>query len=43
MWKTPAITYYTPITTGALIYRHTGTTPAVQGATATVASTLTDI
>jgi len=43
MWKVPAITYYTPITTGASIYRHTGTTPAVQGATATVTNTLTDI
>lgn len=43
MWKVPAITYYTPTAAGAVIFRHTGTTPAVQGATATVASTLTDI
>jgi len=43
MWKVPAITYYTPTTTGAVIFRHTGTTPASQGTTATVASTLTDI
>jgi len=43
MWKVPAITYYTPTSTGALIMRHTGTTPVVQGATATVASTLTAI
>lgn len=43
MWKVPAITYYTPTTTGAVIFRHTGTTPAAQGTTATVTSTLTDI
>lgn len=43
MWKVPTITYYTPTTTGALIFRHTGTTPAAQGSTATVANTLTDI
>lgn len=43
MWKVPTVTYFTPITTGALIYRHTGATPAVQGATATLTSSLTDI
>lgn len=43
MWKVPAITYYTPTTTGALVYRHTGATPAVQGTTATLANSLTDI
>jgi hypothetical protein len=34
MYKVPTITLFTPITTGALVYRHTGTTPAVQGVTA---------
>lgn len=43
MWKVPAITYYTPTAAGAAIFRHTGTTPAVQWTTATVTSTLTDI
>jgi hypothetical protein len=43
MWKVPSITYYTPTAAGSSIYRHTGTTPAVQGATATVTNTLTDI
>lgn len=42
MWKTPAVTYYTPTTTGALVFRHTGTTPLSQGTTATLASSLTD-
>jgi hypothetical protein len=35
MWKTPTVTLFTPIGAGAVIYRITGTTPAVQGATAT--------
>lgn len=34
MWKTPTITFFTPIGSGAAIYRITGTTPAVQGTTA---------
>ena len=43
MWKVPAITYYAPVSGTGTIYRHTGGTPAAQGATATVASTLTEI
>jgi hypothetical protein len=43
MWKVPAITYFTPTAAGAVVFRHTGTTPLSQGATATVASTLTAI
>jgi len=34
MFKVPTITLFTPTTTGALVFRHTGTTPAVQGTTA---------
>jgi hypothetical protein len=34
MWKTPTVTLFTPIGAGAVVYRVTGTTPAVQGATA---------
>lgn len=40
MWKTPVtLTLFTPIGSGAVVYRVTGTTPAVQGTTATRAST----
>lgn len=39
MWKAPTITLFTPIGTGAAVYRITGTTPLVQGATATRALT----
>lgn len=39
MWKVPTITLFTPIGAGAVVYRVTGTTPAVQGATATRALT----
>jgi len=35
MTATPTVTLFTPITTGAVVYRITGTTPAAQGATAT--------
>ena len=33
MWKAPTVTFFTPIGAGAVVYRITGTTPAVQGAT----------
>ena len=42
MWKAPAVTLYTPVGAGAVVYRHTGTTPAIQGTTAVVASSTTD-
>lgn len=35
MWKAPpTVTLFTPTAAGALVFRHTGTTPAVQGTTA---------
>jgi hypothetical protein len=34
MWKSPTVTLFTPIGAGAVVYRITGTTPAVQGTTA---------
>jgi len=33
MYKAPTVTLFTPVTTGAVVYRHTGTTPAAQGTT----------
>jgi hypothetical protein len=42
MWKVPAITLYTPTAAGALVYRHTGATPAVQGATTIQANATTE-
>lgn len=42
MWKVPTITYFTPTAAGAVVFRLSGTTPAVQGTTATRASSLTD-
>jgi len=42
MWKTPpTITFFTPVGAGAVAYRHTGTTPAVQGTTAVQTSATT--
>jgi hypothetical protein len=38
----PTVTLYTPVGAGAVVYRHTGTTPAVQGATAVLANSTTD-
>lgn len=43
MWKTPAVTLYTPVNAGAVVMRHSGTTPAVQGTTAVAANSTTDI
>jgi hypothetical protein len=37
------VTFFTPVGAGAVAYRHTGTTPAVQGATAVMASGTTDV
>ena len=42
MWKVPSVTLFTPVTSGALVYRHNGTTPAVQGTTAVLANSTTD-
>lgn len=39
MFKVPTITLFTPVGAGAAVYRLTGTTPLVQGATATRALT----
>ena len=39
----PAVTLYTPVGAGAVVYRHTGTTPAIQGATAVLANSTTDM
>lgn len=43
MWKTPTVTLYTPTGAGASVFRHSGTTPLVQGATAVAANSTTDI
>jgi hypothetical protein len=43
LWKVPSVTLFTPITTGAVVYRHSGVTPAVQGVTAVLANSTTDI
>lgn len=43
MWKTPVtLTYFTPTAAGAQAFRLSGTTPAVQTATASRTSSLTD-
>lgn len=42
MFKAPTVTLFTPTAAGALVFRLTGTTPAVQGATAIRASSTTD-
>lgn len=42
MWKVPTITLFTPTTTGAVVFRHTGTTPASQGTTAVQTNATTD-
>lgn len=43
MWKTPVtLTYFTPTAAGALVFRLSGTTPAVQGTTASRANSLSD-
>ncbi len=43
MWKTPVtLTYFTPTAAGAQVFRLSGTTPAVQTATASRTSSLTD-
>ena len=42
MWRVPTITYFTPTAAGAQCFRLSGTTPAVQTATATRTSSLTD-
>lgn len=42
MWKVPTVTLFTPVNAGAVVMRHTGTTPAVQGATTVAANSLTD-
>lgn len=42
MWKVPTITFFTPTAAGAVAWRFTGTTPAVQGATAVRANTTTN-
>lgn len=43
MWKVPsAVTLFTPVGAGAVAYRHEGTTPAVQGATAVMANSITN-
>lgn len=38
----PTITLFTPVGAGAVVYRHTGTTPAVQGTTAVHTSATND-
>jgi hypothetical protein len=40
--NTPTITLFTPVGAGAVVYRHNGTTPAIQGTTAVLASSTTD-
>jgi hypothetical protein len=42
MRGTPTVTLFTPVGAGAAVYRHTGTTPLVQGATAVLANSTTD-
>ena len=42
MHQTPTITYFTPTTTGALVFRHSGASPLSQGTATTVTSSLTD-
>lgn len=42
MWKVPTLTYFTPTAAGAAPFRLSGTTPAIQTATATRTSSLTD-
>lgn len=43
MWKTPVtLTYFTPTAAGAVVFRLSGVTPAVQGTTASRANSLTD-
>jgi hypothetical protein len=42
MWKVPTVTLFTPTAAGALVFRHSGTTPAVQGTTAVLANSTTD-
>lgn len=42
MWKAPTVTLFTPTAVGALVFRLSGTTPAVQGATAIRTSSTTD-
>jgi len=42
MWKTPTVTLFTPTAAGAVVFRHSGTTPAVQGTTAVLANSTTD-
>ena len=42
MWKAPTLTYFTPTAAGSSVYRLSGTTPAVQGTTASRTSSLTD-
>ncbi len=41
-WKVPTLTLYTPTAAGAQIFRHTGTTPAVQASTVVVTNSLTE-
>ena len=43
MRAAPTITFYTPVGAGAVAYRHTGTTPAVQGTTAVMTNGTTDL
>jgi hypothetical protein len=38
----PTVTLFTPVGSGAAVYRHTGTTPAVQGSTAALANSTTE-
>ena len=42
MWKTPTVTFFTPTAAGAQVFRLSGTTPAIQTATAARASSTTD-
>jgi hypothetical protein len=42
MFKTPTVTYFTPTAAGALVFRLSGTSPAVQGTTASRTNSTTD-
>lgn len=42
MWKVPTVVLFTPTGAGALVFRHSGVTPLVQGATAVAANSTTD-
>jgi hypothetical protein len=43
MFRTPTVSLFSPVGAGVVMYRHTGTTPALQGTTAIVANSTTDM